>query len=626
MLIPPAEASATEPATSSQEGQAHAAGDQPAHAAAQFPEIPPSVLPPARMAHDDGQDAMGDRLFRTTALRTQVSLNGWWDFVSDPDDTGESNHFFENFPAAETALWAPGTWNAQARYWQYVGKGWYHRRFDWPQTGDMLLRFSAVFYRAKVWLDGKLLGENEQSYLPFTFLVRGLSKGSHALVVSADNRLSEGTLPKISVDWFPYGGLHRPVYAESVPDVFIESWQVGTASMSASKAHLRVTAWVRNSGPATTCPVSLFVDNQSLLSQPHSIPSGANEITFDFDLPNPRAWSPEGPNLYAAHLVIGDDDQFTRFGVRTISTSGHQILLNGQAIKIRGVNRHDDHPDWGSAVPPHLIRQDVEIIKRLGANAVRIHYPVADMFLDYCDQNGLLFLSEIPTWQYRPAQLDSPILQEKTRHYFSAMVKRDGGHTCVLYWSLGNEWPEPDQSYDAIKALVDYARGVDPSHLIAIVTGGPAPYRVHALVDIIGVNWAEYQWYDSTTSLDARAGGEAIRALEPLHAQYPNKPVIITEFGAAESQAGWHNWGNVKWSEEYQARNVADSGRYSLEQEWISGGCVWQYADSRTAPSRNLQGRLHGWNCKGVVAGDRSPKLTFYVLQELYRRHQPTEG
>jgi len=89
--------------------------------------------------------------------------------------------------------------------------------------------------------------------------------------------------------------------------------------------------------------------------------------------------------------------------------------------------------------------------------------------------------------------------------------------------------------------------------------------------------------------------------------------------GGAESQAGWHNWGNVKWSEEFQARNVEDSARHALEEDWISGGCVWQYCDTRSAPERFLGGRMHGWNGKGVVDAYRSPKLAFYRLQQVYR-------
>ncbi|MFB0515608.1 MAG: hypothetical protein ACETWG_03270, partial [Candidatus Neomarinimicrobiota bacterium] len=84
-------------------------GLQAQKASRAFPEIPPSVLPVARMDYDDGQDPMGSRLFRTTSTRTQINLSGFWDFVLDPDSTGEEKGYATNFPEPETRQWVPGT-------------------------------------------------------------------------------------------------------------------------------------------------------------------------------------------------------------------------------------------------------------------------------------------------------------------------------------------------------------------------------------------------------------------------------------------------------------------------------------------------------------------------------------
>jgi len=117
------------------------------------------------------------------------------------------------------------------------------------------------------------------------------------------------------------------------------------------------------------------------------------------------------------------------------------------------------------------------------------------------------------------------------------------------------------ESYGPIKSLIDYARSIDSTHF---VTSGAEIDRSNDLVDIICTNWAQYQWYDPITYPDENEGSKSIGKLEEIRKRFPNKPVILTEFGGAESQAGWHNWGNVKWSEEFQARNVFDSGWYSL--------------------------------------------------------------
>jgi len=585
-----------------------------------FPQIPPSVLAPALGESSDAGDPMASRLFRTTSTRPQIQLGGFWDFVTDPQGKGESARYFASFPTPETRMWVPGTWNSYARYWHYEGPAWLRRKFEVPAEGQLRLRFAGAFYLAKVWVDGKFIGEHEGGYTPFSFVLDRVPKGEHEVVVLVDNRLTDESLPKKGVDWFPYGGIYRSVYAELVPGLFIDNFHVTTVP-SGGRTTLQIKAFLRNpSGQERRERIAFEVNGKALYAETHNLTGTAPEVSFTVVLDNARLWSPESPFLYSARLSLQDnrDDQFTRFGVRSFTLDGYRVLLNGKRFKLAGANHHDDHPDWGSALPPHIIRQDIEIIKRMGANAVRSHYPNDEMFMDYCDENGLVFMNEVPAWQYSTKQLASPAVQNKIKSQFADMVYRDMNHPCVFSWSLGNEWPEFEKSYDVVKSLVEYAKSVDSTHFITYVTGGAKFGKVSGLLDIISTNWAQYQWYDPFTVLDGEEGRKSLADLDKIHAAFPDKPVILTEFGGAESQAGWHNWGNVKWSEEYQARNVADSGRYGLDRDWISGGCVWQFCDTRSVPSRFLGGRLHGWNAKGVVDSYRAPKLAFHRLQELF--------
>jgi beta-glucuronidase len=590
-------------------------------AAAQFPEIPPSVLPAAKNVFDDGQDPMRSRLFRTTTARTQIDLGGWWDFVTDPSDTGEAKGYPATFPDPETRLWVPGTWNALAAFWHYSGPAWYRREFETAADGNLRLRFGGVFYRSAIWLDGQRLGGHEGGYLPFAFAAPDLKKGRHVLVVRVDNRLGDTTLPKRNVDWFPYGGIDRPVYAEMVAPVYVERFHVIPESIRVESAQLKVRVELRNLGPnEESVTLAFSADGGKPSTHRHTAGRGASTAEWIVPLERPRFWSPGRPNLYSARVAVNgaSDDQFTRFGVREVRVAGTSILLNGARIKVMGANRHEDHPDWGSGSPPNLLRQDIEILTRLGANAVRSHYALPEMFLDFCDQYGLLFLSEVPAWQYGARQLQSGEIQDKILNHLNEMVARDMNHPSIVSWSLGNEWSEPDRSYDAIRSMMERARRVDPTRLLTFVTGGAHVWRVQELVDVICVNWARYQWYDPFTTLDRQEGETSVASLNRIHERYPDKPVILTELGGAEAEAGWHNWGNAKWSEEFQARNVEDSALYALEQDWISGGCVWQYCDTRSAPERFLAGRLHGWNGKGVLDAYRNPKLAFYRLQQVF--------
>ncbi|MFB0515399.1 MAG: glycoside hydrolase family 2 protein, partial [Candidatus Neomarinimicrobiota bacterium] len=520
-----------------------------------------------------------------------------------------------------TRQWVPGTWNATARYWQYQGPAWLRRTFDLPRDGYLRLWFGGVFYKTKVWLDGRPLGENEGAYSPFAFVVPNLRKGQHIITVRVDNSLNDESLPKDGVDWFPYGGIYRPVYAELVPEVYIDKFHVIPLNITSRQAELRIRVFVKNiSGGSIKKKIQLAINGVPVHSSTRQITGEEPVIEFDTFLKSPQLWSPEESNLYSARVMLGEseDDQFERFGIRSLAADGQKILLNGARIKLMGANHHDDHPDWGSALPPQIIQRDVEILKRMGANAVRGHYPPSQLFMDFCDQSGLFFLNEVPSWQYSPEQLAKSIIKDKIKQQYHDMVYRDMNHPCVFSWSLGNEWREFERSYDDIKELVDYARTVDNTHFVTFITGGAHVDRSYALVDLICTNWSKYQWYWDRTYLDEAIGEESIALLNKIQQAYPDKPVILTEFGASGSQAGWHNWGNVKWSEEYQARNVWDSGRYALEQDWISGGCVWQFCDTRTAHLRMLGPRLRGWNVKGVVDGYRQPKMAFYKLQELF--------
>lgn len=576
---------------------------------------PPSPLPPVRMQFDDGQDAMGNRTFRTTTLRRQIPLGGDWDFAIDPDDRGRAESWFVNFPDKHSAISVPGSWNTHPSFWSYIGAAWHRRTFDLPAGGNLLLHFRGVFYDAEVWLDGKTLGRHEGGYSPFEFLIPGATAGRHTVVVRASNRTTATTIPQKNVDWFNYGGIHRPVYAEMVSPTSIRRLNV---SGTGTGAHVQA---VIRSASAGRKRVALFIDGREVYARDHDIAAGETAVDFRAPVDNPRIWSPETPNLYSARLVLGadEDDQFTRFGFRAVTIDGPKIVLNGKRFMMLGVNRHEDHPEWGHAVPAHLTRRDVELIKAVGANTVRAHYPPSELFLDYCDQAGLLLMNEVPAWQTPAAQLDNPAVRQTIKDQFREMVERDLGRPSILTWSLGNEWPNIDKSLDAVRELVAYARSVDRTHPLTLITvsySGP----VHDLLDIISTNWGLHEWYDDSTALNASQIPPNVARMERIHARSPNKPVVLSEFGGAESQAGWHNWGIAKWSEEYQAGNVEGSARFGLENDWMSGGCVWQFSDSRTAPERMLSARLHGWNSKGVVDAYRQPKLAFYALQALYRK------
>lgn len=601
------------------------------------PQVPAFLLAPTGNIPPAPADPTGSRRFATTTIRRQLSLTGFWDFVADPDKEGEPQGYQRKFPDPQARQWVPGSWNSVARFWNYQGDGWYRTIFSLEDEGSYRLHFGAVGLRATVWLDGKLLGSHDGGYTPFRFFLPQLKVGKHQLVVRVCNETSSTTVPKENGGWFPFGGIYRPVYLERVDQVHVDDFFIRTRLLQGGDALLQVSAQLRNAtGREVTEKLEFFIDGRRVHNLSQKITPGISSVTFELRMEQPELWSPDSPNLYMARLALGQrDDQFDRFGIKQIQTEGNRILLNGERFKLKGVNRHSDHPDWGPAIPPALIRQDLEIIKRMGANAVRHHYSPSEMFLDFCDEYGLVMMDEVPAWQLDARQLANPAVQQSIKDQFAAMVAKEINHPCIFSWSLGNEWggglnkdgetteTEMAGVEQVLDDLVAFARGVDSTHLLTVVNTKLVTEQAERWVDFICVNWAFFRWYGGGPELQMEGTAQEVAYLEEIHNRFPDMPIVLTEFGGSGSQAGWSNWGNAKWSEQFQARNVYESARVGLATEWLSGGCVWQLFDQRESLHRMLGPRLRGWNVKGILDCYRNPKMSYYNLQRAFNEFFP---
>jgi beta-glucuronidase len=433
------------------------------------------------------------------------------------------------------------------------------------------------------------------------------------------------SVPKTNTDWFPYGGIYRPVYAEIIPDVRIQQIKALPALISDKKALIKTEVLINNIAAQTiTRDLKVILNGQVKQIISVKCKTGVSKHDLEFVINDPGLWSPESPSLYSLGAEIGkkEDDQFTRIGIRSFRKDSYRLFLNDEPFKFMGVNHHDDHPDWGSAMPPELIKKDIEIIKALHANSIRCHYPPSELFLDLCDQYGLVFFEEIPAWQLTPEMMANPVVKQKMKDQFVEMVDRDYNHPSVFCWSIGNEWREMEKSLNDLKEILEFAQGIDSTHFVTLVIGGASYDRSFEFSDLYTTNWDEYDWYGDQTVPDSTIAKSRIERLAAIHSRFPDHPIILSEVGGACSQAGWHNWGNIKWSEEFQAINNVESAEFSLFTEWMSGGFVWQFCDTRSAPTRILTARLRGWNAKGIVDHNRNPKMTYYRLQELFKNYR----
>ncbi len=383
------------------------------------------------------------RMFRTTTRRRQTSLEGIWDFVPDPADVGLGEEWYSNFPAHSAELWVPGVWNTTRQFLNYEGPAWFRKRITLEPCTAAVLHFAAVTHQANVWLDGDPLGEHYGGFLPFSFLLSHPEAGTHELVVRVDNTHDMvSTVPSANLDWFRYGGIPRPVWIDELHGSgYIASLRL-TPVVADGKATLRVRAELANlSGDVLDDLWVLSVDGQEVRSERIRIDPGDVEVLlFAVEVENVHLWSPTDPQLYTVRLAFAGDDSIERTGFRELQIDGSRVLLNGEPLRLAGVNRHEDHPDWGFALPPHLLLRDLEILRDLGANSIRgSHYPNDQRLLDLCDEQGILFMEEIPLWGFTAEQLRLDIIGCRTCAMLWAMIERDSCHPSIWAWSVLNE-------------------------------------------------------------------------------------------------------------------------------------------------------------------------------------------
>lgn len=554
------------------------------------------------------------RTFVTTTRRQQTFLDGLWDFCPDPQDRGVSEGWYAHFPERSQRLWVPGVWNTTPSLLSYEGPAWYRTRFILGPCEVAVLTFGSVTHQANVWLDGEPLGEHYGGFLPFSFTLSAPQAGEHELVVRVDNTHDRmTTIPSDNLDWCRYGGITRPVWVETLNQpAYIASMRL-MPFVENRKPMLRVRAELVNMGEkGCQGEWHFFVDGARVRSDYLALrPLGSDVLSFTVELPGAALWSPSQPNLHTARLEFLGDDLIERTGFREIRIVGKGILLNGEPIRLRGINRHEDHPDWGFALPVHLMLNDLALLQDLGVNAIRgAHYPNDPRMLDLCDEMGFLFMEEIPLWGFTQDQFRSDLLSDRATAMLWAMIERDIHHPCIWAWSLLNECAtDTPEGRMVVEQLVQTARELDPTRPLTFASDRGKADQCFDLVDIASVN-AYYGWY--------RRDGGWVEFLDEMRTHIGEKPLLITEFGAGAIY-GCHSLNEgAMWSEEYQAQILMEALDAFERREDLAGYYIWQFCDTRTDRTRALH-RPRNYNNKGLLNEHRLPKLAYYAVRKRLR-------
>jgi len=431
----------------------------------------------------------------------QISLNGKWNFLYFKTITDVPVNFYkDNFNSTNWQLIdVPGNWQLQGKFDAPVfsGKkylfemdppyiphdnnpvGIYKTTFtipaDWNDN-EIFIHFGGVQSAMYLWVNGKKIGYHEDGMLPAEFSISDyLKKGKNTLFVQV-LKWSDGSYLE-DQDFWRFSGIFRDVVLFSTPKVRIRDYSFYSEIDSEYRdANLNFNFKVFNHAKGVAQGLMIRVnlknaDNQIIFTNelPVSNINQGNEllITGSQWIINPLKWSAEIPNLYNADIeLIQNSTTIQRFkqaiGFRKVEIKNGLFLINGKAIKIKGVNRHDFNMNTGRYVTRKDMIDDVLLMKQNNINAVRTsHYPNNPEWYDICDEYGLYVMNEanIESHDLWVAQYyigERPEWREAIVSRCVNMVERDKNHPSVISWSLANEsgtGSNFDSAYAAIKKI-----------------------------------------------------------------------------------------------------------------------------------------------------------------------------
>ena len=508
--------------------------------------------------------------------------------------------------------------NAVELPFAYFDERAYQRPFTYTKSFDadpawagkeVSLVFDAAMANAVVLLNGEQLVAHKDGYTPFEARLTGrLKPGRNDLTVKIDGSENPAIPPFGGrIDYLTYAGIYRDVWLKVTAPVSVGSIKVETPDALAPKKSVRARVDLSNPGNApVTGTLTATLRDASGKALATKSESAAGRVLFKFDdLGDIALWDLDAPNLYSLEVTVGDDSVTTRFGFRTAEFTTEGFRLNGQPLKLRGLNRHQSFPYAGYGLGRAAQERDAEILKHeLHLNIVRTsHYPQSPWFLDRCDQLGLLVFEEIPGWQH----IGDKAWQAEAIENVRRMITRDWNHPSIVIW--GVRINESQDSHDFYVETNRLAHELDPTR----PTGG-----VRYITD------SEFL-EDVYTMNDFILGNEELRGNRPRTALRPitettglQKPVpyMITEFGG-------HMYPTKSFDQE---QRQAEHVRRHLEvlnaaygDPGISGAIGWCAFDYNTHKDFGAGDRI----CHhGVMDMFREPKFAAYVYASQCEPHE----
>ncbi|MFA6288027.1 MAG: glycoside hydrolase family 2 TIM barrel-domain containing protein [Opitutaceae bacterium] len=620
-----------------------------------------------------------------------LPLNGEWQFRCEPTPE-DALRFTEGSAFTASAEWGsiivPGNLQTQGYgkpHYANVQMPWphqpphvpaanptgvYRRSFTVPTAWTdqrTVIHFGGATSVLAVYVNGIAAGLSKDSCLPAEFdITAAVRVGQENELVALVVQWSDASFIEDQDQWW-MSGLHREVFLYATPKTFLRDVHARpslAADFASATLAVSIHIGITGAGPVpqgVTAEVSLLdPKGRNVFKKPLTgalnVPARRNcnqhdhlRIDLQADVARPQLWSHETPSLYTLLVTLttpdGTTHTSTRVGFRRIEVGNRNLLINGKRVLIKGVNRHDHHPDFGKAVPHETLVKDVTLMKQFNFNAVRTsHYPNDPRWLDLCDEHGLYVIDEanIESHDFHNSLCKDPRFATAWLDRAMRMVVRDKNHPAIIFWSLGNESGYgPNHA-----AAAGWIREYDPSRPLhyegAISKGQSSSSWAHGSLgtDIICPMYAGIQeltdWSELVTkhykkNLPANATGAQLEAVirptiykehinnprsaltTPLHPLA--RPVILCEYS--------HAMGNSNGS-------LSDYFHLFRTQPGIQGGFIWEWLDhglrQKTADGREFfaYGGDFGdtpndanFVCDGLVSADRVPHPAMWEFKHL---------
>lgn len=550
------------------------------------------------------------RLFDTHHVRKIQELDGMWDFKM---------HGFDKV----YKMPVPGCFEQHPDFLKYRGTGTYTKKVYVSVAGNIRLEFKGVSHTADVYFDGQKIAHHYNAFTPFSAVVQRVEVGEHEIQVDVDNTFGEHSALHIPNDYYTYGGITRPVAMETIADVYIKNIQF-TPSLSSDIWDAEIKTQVCNlSDEPKTVNVRTVLGTNEICEQIQIAANSEVALTTNKQFENVCAWSNTAPNLYMLNTMLSIDgeivdDLIERVGFRVIEIRDTKIFVNGEAIYLKGFNRHEDYAVDGCAISMQHMVQDMDLMQDMNVNAVRTcHYPNDERFLDLCDERGIFVWEENHARGLLLEDMKNPNFERQCEDCIREMVENHYNHPSIVIWGILNECAaETEDGRRMYKKQYEQIKSMDTSRPTTSATCRHFTDICLDLPDVVSFNM--YSGWYKECPIDER-NDEEIKWIKKSGGN--NKPIIVSELGAGAIY-GYRDRSRCKWSEERQADLIRENLEVYMNDENIMGVFIWQFADCRvTEEGEWFATRARCHNNKGVVDEYRRPKMAYDVVKEMFEKY-----